>query len=77
MIAVDKASLSINTPQTTELKPEKITSNNTSVMDLNKQFGSKRIKRITEHQERSKVFHDSAKEFIEQTMAGNYFVFKL
>lgn len=75
LIAIDKTSLSLDLPQKRDLKPEKVNSNSTSIMELNKQFGSKRIKRITEHQERSKVFRDSAKEFVEQTIAGNCFLF--
>lgn len=41
-----------------------------SVMQLNKQFGSKRAKRQTEQRERLKLNIENARDYLEQTVAG-------
>lgn len=43
---------------------------NTSLNNLNKAFGSKKVKRITEQKERLKMNIDNIKEQLEQTVAS-------
>ena len=73
-MAVDTA---IVTPQCQPKKSSDVTDSSTlnpnnSISQLNKEFGSKKIKRITEQRERLKMNIEDVQEQLEQTVAGEF-----
>jgi hypothetical protein len=72
LIAVDKTTMTNNFNPTVNnvVESRTIFDFNTSLNNLNKAFGSKKVKRITEQKERLKMNIDNIKEQLEQTVAN-------
>lgn len=69
LIAVDYATLAPLFEKSPKLKTTTKKSDLLTA-SLNKEFGSKRTKRITEQRERMKIDIENVKEQLEQTVAG-------
>lgn len=72
MIAVDTAILTprVNLKRQKAVENNELSSASKSVRELHKQFGSKKIQRVTEQKERLKMDVEVIKEQLEQTVAG-------